>query len=135
MSELRHDEIIYEEGWRTASQPEVSPEADIPADELPQGGAHDSDNANTEKDGSLPMLITIQLFLCIAAAVFLFIMKAMDSEIYTRFMTYYRVGMNKPVISRELFDSLGSADLDVSTAETQDGEAETQSGTDDTEHR
>ena len=97
MSEYRHNEIIYEEGWREAAEPQVSPTAEeTPADELAPG----------EDNGSRPLLITIRLILCLLAAAVLFILRAMDSEWYHDFMTFYRVEMNRPVIAQDFFEAL-----------------------------
>ena len=52
---------------------------------------------------SKPLLISIQLILCVIAVIVLFILKAMDSPAYHNFMTWYKVEMNRPVISQEFF--------------------------------
>ena len=91
------NEIIYEEGWRGRAP---VPEEEPPSESAPAGEAAPADGH------SLPLLISIQLALCAAAAAVLFIMKVMDSEAYHSFMTAYRVEMNKPVISQELFEAL-----------------------------
>lgn len=94
MSEFEKNEIIYEEGWR-----ETTP---VGGDDPPL------DEANEEApraDASKPLLISIQLIVCIVFAIVLFILKAMDSPAYHGFMTWYKVEMNHPVISRELFET------------------------------
>jgi hypothetical protein len=97
MSDYRHSEIIYEEGWREASQP---PAPDM-TDETPE-----DETAAVENNGSRPLLVTIRLVLCLIAAAALLILRALDSEWYHGFMTYYRVEMNKPVIAQDFFEAL-----------------------------
>ena len=93
MSEIKRNEIIYDEGWRESSP---APEEKIPVDEQPAPQA-------AQERGSFPLLISIQLCLCILAGALVFVLRAMDSDIYHELMTAYRVEMNKPLISRELF--------------------------------
>ena len=97
MSEMKRSEIIYEEGWRE-SAPAVSEET--PVDEAPTAA-----DAVPEPPQSKPLLISIQLALCLLAALVLFLLKAMDSEGYHTFMDFYREELQKPVISQELFSA------------------------------
>ena len=97
MSEPQRNQIIYEEGWRDSAP--VGGD-DTPVDEEPPAEAQ-------PKAASKPLLITIQLILCLIAALVLFLLKAMDSRAYHSFMTWYRVEMNRPVISREFFEQAG----------------------------
>ena len=100
MSEIRRDEIIYEEGWRESS-PAAEPEKTdgAPLDEAAGEPA-------AEPAASRPLLLTIQLALCLLFALAVFLLKSMDSELYHGFMDYYRDELNKPVISRGVFDSI-----------------------------
>lgn len=95
MSELRRNEIVYEEGWHDAA-----PAADVeekPVDEQePQ--------PEERREGSKPLLITIQLVLCLLLALALFLLKTMDSAVYRDFMSYYREELQKPIVSRGVFD-------------------------------
>ena len=94
MSEMRRDEIIYEEGWREAAAP---PEEATPVDET---------QPHQPVKKPTPLLISIQLVLCLIAALVLFILKAMDSEAYCAIMTAYKTQMARPVISQEFFDTM-----------------------------
>ena len=98
MSEMKHNEIGYEEGWREASPTVVE---ETPLDEAPVRAERPRD----EKEKSRPLLITIQLVLSLLAALVLFLLKAMDSEGYYSFMDYYREELQKPVVSEEIFRS------------------------------
>ena len=98
MSDIKHSEIIYEEDWRETA-PVVNEET--PVDEAPTKAAEPLQ----KPQGSKPHLITIQLVLCLLAALILFLLKAMDSEGYYSFMDYYHEELQKPVVSRELFSS------------------------------
>lgn len=108
MSEYRQNEIIYEEGWRE-SAPVVN--NDTPIDEEP----FESKAPTEERERSKPLLITIQLILCLIAALVLFLLKAMDSEGYYSFMDYYRAELQKPIVSQDVFES-----ADVTKLFTQD---------------
>ncbi len=96
MSEIRRDEIIYEEGWREAVPP---PDEAEPVDEAQSLSAE-------PRKGSAPLLILIQLVVCLIAALVLFVLKAMDSEAYHGIMTAYKTQMARPVISQEFFDKM-----------------------------
>ena len=97
MSDFERNQIIYEEGWR-----ENAPIGgdDPPVDEIPP-------KQKLSQDASKPLLISIQLIVCIMAALVLFLLKAMDSRAYHGFMTWYRVEMSRPVISQEFFENAG----------------------------
>ena len=104
MSEIRRDEIVYEEGWRDAK----TDDADEGSAELSADGA-DADHAlPSEKNEmtSRPLLTVLQLILCMAAALVLFILKAMDSGAYHSFMKAYAEEMSKPVVSQKVFDAV-----------------------------
>ena len=121
MSGHERSEIIYDEGWQSArdESESVYRGSGTPADGIPSETPVDETPAAESADkGTLPILISVQLILCLIAAAALLIMDAMDSEAYRSFMTYYRVEMNKPVISQELFESLSPAKLAGSSAVT-----------------
>lgn len=99
MSELQHNEIIYEEGWRDASPRAEIETDDVPLDEQPAA-------EEEKKPVSRPLLISIQLVLCLLAVLVLFVLRSMDSEVYRSFMGFYRDELNRPLISRGVFDTL-----------------------------
>jgi len=100
MSEIRRDEIVYEEGWREAK-------ADEPLPLSESADAEEKNSAEPEKkESSRPLLTILQLVLCMAAALVLFILKAMDSGAYHSFMQSYDEEMSKPVISQKIFDAV-----------------------------
>ena len=98
MSEIRHSEIVYEEGWHDAAPLE---KAEIPLDEQPQ----DQDPFE-KQEGSKPLLITIQLILSLLAALILFLLKSMDSVGYHEFMDFYHEELNEPIVSQGVFEAL-----------------------------
>ena len=103
MSEIHRSEIIYEEGWRESAS--AADAGDIPADEA------DSSPEAKAPEGGKPLLIALQLILCLLAALVLFLLKTMDSEPYHDFMTFYHEELNKPVISQGVFDALDISKL------------------------
>ena len=96
MSDIKRNEIVYEEGWRETAPVVNEP---VPIDEAQP----DPVIEQTEREDSKPLLITIQLVLCLLAALVLFLLKAMDSEGYYSFIDYYHEELQKPVISEEVF--------------------------------
>lgn len=97
MSEIQRNEIIYEEGWReNAPVVDLEPEPLDEAEPQPQPAP---------REGSRPLLISIQLVLCLLAVLVLFLLKAMDSELYRDFMSEYREELDRPLISRGTFDT------------------------------
>ena len=96
MSDIKRNEIVYEEGWRETA-PVVN--ETVPIDEAQP----DPVIEQTEREDSKPLLITIQLVLCLLAALVLFLLKAMDSEGYYSFIDYYHEELQKPVVSEEVF--------------------------------
>ena len=98
MSEIQHSEIIYEEGWRDAAPPAGE---EPPVDEAVLAPGTEAEDAVRSR----PLLVIIRLVLCLLAALVLFLLKAMDSEGYDRFMAFYREELQKPVVSQELFSN------------------------------
>ena len=101
MSDFERDEIIYEEGWRD-NRTDIdigTPAEEVPVDEAAAGDAEAS-------KGPIPLLISIQLGLFLVTVLVILLLKAMDSAAYHEIMSYYKVEMNKPVISQELFESI-----------------------------
>ena len=96
MSDIKRNEIVYEEGWRETA-PVVN--ETVPIDEAQP----DPVIEQTEREDGKPLLITIQLVLCLLAALVLFLLKAMDSEGYYSFIDYYHEELQKPVVSQEIF--------------------------------
>ena len=95
MSEIKRNEIIYEEGWRDNS---LHPDIGDVIEESPE-------NTEEKPDGTKPLLISIQLILCLLIALVLFLFKTMDSGYYDAFMDYYHEELEKPVVSRSTFDT------------------------------
>lgn len=99
MSEIQRSEIIYEEGWHEAAP---LMETQIPLDEI-----EPKEEEKVEpRETSRPLLITLQLVLCLLAALVLFLLKAMDSGFYHDFMDYYHEELNKPVVSQDVFGAM-----------------------------
>ena len=96
MSDFERNQIIYEEGWRDT--------APVGGDEPPVDEIPPQPEANAT---SKPLLLSIRLVVCALAALVLFLLKAMDSRAYHGFMTWYRVEMNRTVISQEFFERAG----------------------------
>ena len=103
MSEIHRSEIIYEEGWRESAP--AADAGDIPLDEA------DSSPESKAPEGGKPLLIALQLILCLLAALALFLLKTMDSEPYHDFMKFYHEELNKPIISQGVFDALDISKL------------------------
>lgn len=99
MSEIRRDEIIYEEGWRDR----ITPDPDIDAPPHEENKPFEPDQ---KPEPSRPLLTILQLILCMLAALILFLLKAMDSGAYHDFMNTYDEEMQKPVVSQKVFDAL-----------------------------
>lgn len=97
MSEIKHNEIIYEEGWHKT--------APVAGEELPVDEAAVISESPVAESQSKPLLISIQLVLCLLAALVLFLLKTMDSEGYHSFMDFYHEELQKPVVSQELFSA------------------------------
>lgn len=118
MSEIRRDEIIYEEGWRESAPPAETEK--VPIDEA------EPEKEQKKQDGSKPLLISIQLVLCLITALALFLLKSMDSDFYRDFMDFYHDELNKPVISQGVFDTVdisklfGGAPVSAGTDEAAD---------------
>ena len=97
MSDIRRDEIIYDEGWRE-SAPVQEPQ-EVPVDEAVE-------KQEDKPRESKPLLLIIQLALCLILVLALFLLKSMDSDIYHEFMDFYRDELSKPVVSQGVFDSV-----------------------------
>ena len=98
----RNSEIIYEEGWReNAAVTPIEPE---PLDEQDESGNVSPESRKAES-GSFPLLLTLQLAVCLIAALVLFLFKTMGNEQYNSFIEFYKEELQKPVISRSVFDA------------------------------
>lgn len=96
--EQRKNEIIYDEGFHSASQKiekadEIEP---VPIDEQPR---------KEKEEKYKPMLITIQLVLCLLLALSLFLLKSTGSAYYTQFKAWYDGEMKKTLISEDALDT------------------------------
>lgn len=94
MSEIKRNEIIYEEGWRDSS---VTPDIESDIDS-------ETEAPEIQPSNSRPLLICIQLVMCLLAALALFLLKAMDSGYYHTFIDAYHEELEKPLVSREAFN-------------------------------
>lgn len=100
MSEIRRDEIVYEEGWRDRKTDEPAPET------VEETEKDNSSIPDRKGEISRPWLTILQLILCMIAALVLFILKAMDSGTFHDFMQTYNEEMSKPVIAQSVFDAV-----------------------------
>lgn len=100
MSEIRRDEIVYEEGWRDRKTDEPAPET------VEETEKDNSSIPDRKGEISRPWLTILQLVLCMIAALVLFILKAMDSGTFHDFMQTYNEEMSKPVIAQSVFDAV-----------------------------
>lgn len=95
MSEIKRNEIIYEEGWRDNSvHPDIDDESLEPAE-----------NTEAKPEGGKPLLISIQLIVCLLLALVLYLLKATGSGYYDAFIEYYHEELEKPMVSRGTFDT------------------------------
>ena len=95
MSEIKRNEIIYEEGWRDNSvHPDIKDDVDEAAESIEK-----------KPESGKPLLISIQLILCLLAALVLFLLKTMGSEYFDAFMDFYHEELEKPIVSRGTFDT------------------------------
>ena len=95
MSEIKRNEIIYEEGWRDSS---IHPDIEDDNVEPPE-------DTGAQPEFGKPLLISIQLIVCLLIALVLFLLKTMSSGYYDAFMDYYHEELEKPVVSRGTFDT------------------------------
>ncbi len=100
MNDERRGEIVYEEGWRE-NAPVISPEepVDYSAEEL------SSKEPLPDSPRRHSLLLTIQLVICLLLALALFLLKMTGNKVYDSFMEFYREELQKPLISRDVFDA------------------------------
>lgn len=93
----RKNEIIYDEGFHSVSKKLEKPDElePIPVDEQKPA-------EKTER--TKPLLITIQLVLCLLLALSLFLLKTTGSALYDEFRAWYDDEMQKTLISQSVFD-------------------------------
>ena len=95
MSEIKRNEIIYEEGWRENTVTQIG--EDVAPEE--------TDAVPMHNEAGKPLLICVQLVICLLAALVLFLLKSMGSEYYDAFMDGYHEELEKPIVSRGAFDA------------------------------
>ena len=96
----RKDEIIYDEGFDSVSQKFEKADETEPV-------AVDEQKPAEKPERARPFLITVQLVLCLIAALSLFLLKSTGSELYDRFRSWYDEEMKKTLISQDVFDDAG----------------------------
>lgn len=99
-TENKTNEIVYDEGFQSVSKrlEKAKEDEPIPIDEQ---------KPEPKSDRVKPLLITIQLILCLAAALSLFLLKSTGSALYDAFRARYDEEMQKPLISQGVFDHAG----------------------------
>lgn len=105
MSDYRKDEIIYDEDWLRVDTPL---EREYPA-QSEEYSDPATDNRSVNKPArkrSFPALITIQLVLCIVVAFIVFMLKAMNCDIYHQFCDWYNEQMQYTLVSDETFENV-----------------------------
>ncbi len=105
MSEYRKDEIIYDEDWLRVDTPL---EREYPA-QSEEYNAPALDERNIKKPRpkrTFPALITIQLVVCLVIAFAVFMLKAMNSDVYHQFCDWYNEQMQYTLVSDDTFESI-----------------------------
>ncbi len=102
MSEYRKDEIIYDEDWLRVDTPL---EREYPAQiEEHNSPADDARNLKKQRPKrTFPALITIQLVLCLIVAFAVFMLKAMNSDLYHQFCKWYNDSMQYTLVPDDTF--------------------------------
>ena len=105
MSEYRKDEIIYDEDWLRVDTPleREYPAQSVADSEVP------AEQRNTRKlrpKRTFPALITIQLVICLVIAFAVFMLKAMNSDVYHQFCDWYNEQMQYTLVSGDTFESI-----------------------------
>lgn len=104
MSEDNKSSISYDEGWKSVSEaeyPQFVSENDGESDEYINTDYEKNNIARRKKDNPKQLLITIQLVLCILAALAAFALKSIGGEIYETARNWYYTNLNSSAIFDE----------------------------------
>lgn len=112
MSEMHenNNEIVYAEGFHTVDkriEPQLEP---TPLDEQPAP-------PEQPKRRLFPVILTLQLVLCILIALSVFLLNITGSSLYDSFRSWYKAEMKHTLISDSFFETVDIPSLLASTAD------------------
>lgn len=105
MSDYRKDEIIYDEDWLRVDTP-LEREHPAQSEEYINYVADDNNEKDTRRKRAFPALITIQLVLCLIVAFAVFMLKAMNCDVYHQFCAWYSDLMQYTLIPDDTFENI-----------------------------
>lgn len=109
MNEENKSSITYDEGWKNVADAEYPHIINKYSDEIDENYNSDEEINNVpkkKKDSSKQLLITVQLILCIIAALAAFALKSIGGEVYETARQWYYNNLNGSVIfdDSQIFD-------------------------------
>lgn len=104
MNDYNKNSITYDEGWQSVIDAEYPHSVNKDTDELNQSYNSDEEVNNIpikKKDAPKQLLITIQLIICMIAALAAFALKSIGGEIYETAREWYYTNLNSSAIFDE----------------------------------
>lgn len=104
MNDYNKNSITYDEGWQSVTDAEYPHSVNKDTDELNQSYNSDEEVNNIpikKKDAPKQLLITIQLIICMIAALAAFALKSIGGEIYETAREWYYTNLNSSAIFDE----------------------------------
>lgn len=104
MNDNNQNSITYDEGWQSVTDAEYPHSVNKDIDELNQSYNSDKEINGIplkKKDGPKQLLITIQLIICIIAALAAFALKSIGGELYETAREWYYTNLNSSAIFDE----------------------------------
>lgn len=101
MNEENKSSITYDEGWKNVADteyPHIVSEYSEEIDENYNSDEEINNISDKKKDSPKQLLITIQLILCIIAALAAFALKSIGGEVYETARQWYYNNLNSSVI-------------------------------------
>ena len=105
------NEITYDENWQNVSEPEyITAVASDNSEEYDEEPLQNNEvKEEHRKNGTKPILISIQLALCLAVAAAAFVMKSIGGELYDNVRKAYYTELNRELV----FDEKHKFDLNT----------------------
>ena len=107
----RLDDITYDENWQSFDEPLTLP-IDVEGDAVSQ---QQLEPEKKKKRSRVPTLIGIQLFICFVVAFSIFILKAIDSNLYDEVSRFYHNQMRNTLVSNKKFEDIDLSEYFNST--------------------
>lgn len=118
MDNFRKDEIVYEEGWQSFDDSQRYDDIELNAECAEcDDVSEDMKPSDKRKKRSMVSLITIQLVISLIIAFLVFMLKAVNGDMYKKLSTWYNCAMRDTLVSDKTFEDIDLSHYKESTVD------------------